>query len=78
VSARLYWRWKSCTGTPGRPKIDAKIRNLIRRMSSENPTWGAPRIQSELRLFGYAVAVSTVSKYMIRHRKGQVGVAGFI
>ena len=37
---RLYWRWKSRPG--GRPRKDAEIRTLIRRMSRENPTWGAP------------------------------------
>jgi len=36
---KLYWRWKS-RKKPGRPKIDAEVRNLIRRMSQENPTWG--------------------------------------
>ena len=51
---RLYWRWKS-RKKPGRPKIDAEIRNLIRRMSLENATWGSPRIQSELALLGYTV-----------------------
>ena len=66
---RLYWRWKSRNETPGRPKIDAEIRSLIRRMSCDNPTWGAPRIQSELRLLGYTVAESTVARYMCRHRK---------
>ena len=39
---RLYWRWKS-RSKPGRPKIDAEIRRLIRRMSRENATWGSPR-----------------------------------
>jgi putative transposase len=38
-------------------------------MCRENPTWGAPRIQSELRLLGYEVAESTVAKYMSRPRK---------
>ena len=33
------------------------------------PTWGAPRIHSELQLLGYDVDESTVGKYMIRHRK---------
>ena len=64
---RLYWRWKSKRG--GRPKKDAEIRLLIRRMSRENPTWGAPRIQSELLLLGYTVAESTVAKYMSRERR---------
>lgn len=65
---KLYWRWKS-RGKPGRPKIDAEIRRLIRRMCRENATWGAPRIQSELALLGLTVDESTVAKYMIRHRK---------
>jgi hypothetical protein len=65
---KLYWRWKS-RKKPGRPMIATEIRSLIRRMSRENPTWGAPRIHSELRLLGYAVAESTVATYMIRHRK---------
>ena len=42
---------------------------MIRRMCKENPTWGAPRIQSELTLLGHAVAESTVAKYMIRPTK---------
>jgi transposase InsO family protein len=63
---RLYWRWKS--KNRGRPKIDPVIRSLIRRMSRENPLWGAPRIQAELALLGHDVAESTVAKYMVRHR----------
>ena len=39
---KLYWRWKSQSRKPGRPKIDAEIRKLIRRMSLENPFWGPP------------------------------------
>ena len=38
-------------------------------MSRENPTWGAPRIVSELALLGHDVAEQTVSKYMVRTRK---------
>ncbi len=66
---RLYWRWKSRSRTPGRPKIDAEIRKLIRRMSSENKLWGTPRIRSELRLLGYEASKATVDKYKVRHRK---------
>ena len=65
---KLYWCWKS-RGKPGRPRIDPEIRRLIRQMSRENATWGAPRIQSELQLLGYTVDESTVAKYMIRQRK---------
>jgi transposase InsO family protein len=38
-------------------------------MATENPTWGVPRIQSELRLLGHVVAESTVAKYVVRPRK---------
>ena len=44
---RNYWRWKSGS-RGGRPKIESDLRALIRRMSMENPLWGAPRIHGEL------------------------------
>ena len=66
---KLYWRRKSRRGKPGRPPIEAKIRDLIRRMSRENPIWGAPRIVSELALLGHDVVKATVAKYMVRFRK---------
>lgn len=64
---RAFWRWKS-RNRVGRPKIDPELRDLIRRMSGENPLWGAPRIHGELLMLGFEVAQSTVSKYMIRGR----------
>jgi hypothetical protein len=39
---------------------------LIRRMSQENPLWGAPRIHGELLKLGFAVSQSTVARYMAR------------
>jgi hypothetical protein len=44
---RCYWRWKS-RSSGGRPQIDTELRVLIRRISIENPLWGAPRIHGEL------------------------------
>jgi hypothetical protein len=38
---------------------------LIRRMSNENPLWGAPRIHGELLKLGFDVAQSSVAKYMV-------------
>ena len=58
---RLCWCWKSRSRKPGRPRINEEIRKLIRRMSQENLTWGAPRIESELRLLGFDVAERTVA-----------------
>jgi transposase InsO family protein len=66
---KLFWRWKSRTGKVGRPKNELEIRRLIRRMSRENPSWGVPRIQSELALLGHTVSEATVRKYRTRHRK---------
>ncbi len=52
---RVFWRWKS-RNRAGRPKIDYDLRELIQRMSRENPLWGAPRIHGELLMLGYQVA----------------------
>ena len=65
---RVFWRWKS-RNRAGRPKIDRGLRDLIRRISTENPLWGASRIHGELLMLGFEVAQSTVSKYMVRRRK---------
>jgi transposase InsO family protein len=62
---RAFWRWRS-RNRAGRPRIDRGLRDLIRRMSRENPLWGAPRIHGELLMLGFEVAQSTVSKYMMR------------
>ena len=62
---RYYWRWKSQPGG-GRPQIEADLRVLIRRMSIENPLWGAPRIHGELLKLGFEVAQSSVAKYMVK------------
>ena len=45
---RWYWTWKIRHGRSGRPRVPKETRDLIRTMSRENPTWGAPRIHSEL------------------------------
>ncbi len=65
---KAFWRWKS-RRRAGRPMIDRGLRDLIRRMSRENPLWGASRIHGELLMLGFAVAQSTVSRYMVRGRK---------
>jgi transposase InsO family protein len=64
---RCYWRWKS-RPLGGRPQIDTELRALIRRMSVENPLWGAPRIHGELLKLGIEVAQSSVAKYMVKRR----------
>src|SRR5437588_349505 len=62
---RRYWRWKS-RSLGGRPQIEADLRALIRRMSVDNPLWGAPRIHGELLKLGFEVAQSSIAKYMVK------------
>jgi transposase InsO family protein len=64
---RCYWRWKS-RPLGGRPQIEADLSALIKRMSADNPLWGAPRIHGELLKLGFDVAQSSVAKYMVRRR----------
>lgn len=64
---RLYWKWKS--GKPGRPRVPQETRTIIRRMSRENSTWGAPRIHGELLKLGIDLSEPTIAKYMVRTRK---------
>jgi putative transposase len=66
---RLLWRWRS---RPGRPAISVELRQLIRRMATENPLWGEERIANELRLkLGLRVSPRTVRKYMPRRPPGR-------
>ena len=45
--------------------FESMVRDLIRRMSFENPLWGATKIHGELLKLGIEVAQSTVSIYMV-------------
>ncbi len=60
---RLFWRWKS--KPTGRPLLPKNLRQLIREMGAENPTWGEERITDELQLkLGIRVSPRTVGKYL--------------
>src|SRR3569833_1826345 len=66
---RLFWRMKS---RPGRPSIPPELQALIRRMASENPSWGEERIVNELLLkLGIRVSPRTVNKYRPRRPRGR-------
>ena len=64
---RCFWRWK-LRPRGGRPQIETGLRVLIRRMSVENPLWGAPRIHGELFKLWFEVGQSSVAKYMVKRR----------
>ena len=66
---RVFWRIKS---RPGRPPIPLELRQLIRRMATENPIWGEERIANELLLkLGLRVSPRTVRKYMPKRPPGR-------
>jgi putative transposase len=66
---RLLWRYKS---RPGRPRIPLELRQLIRRMATDNPLWGEERIANELRLkLGIRVSPRTVGKYIPKRPPGR-------
>jgi hypothetical protein len=66
---RMLWTWKIRRGKRGRPAVSQDTRELIRRMSRENPGWGAPRIHGELLKLGIDIGEASVSKYLVRTRK---------
>jgi putative transposase len=64
----VFWRWKSHAG---RRPIPVELRQLIRRMSVENPLWGEQRIANELLVkLGIGVSPRTVRKYMSKQSPG--------
>ena len=66
---RVFWTWKIRRGKTGRPAVPGEVRDLIRRMSRENPGWGAPRIHGEFLKLGFNIGETSVSKYLVRNRR---------
>ena len=65
----LFWTWKIRRGKAGRSVVPREVRDLIRRMSKENPGWGVPRIHGELLKLGINIGETSVSKYLVRSPK---------
>jgi len=57
--------------SPGRPRVDKAIEELIVRMAEENRSWGYDRIVGALANLGHEVSDQTVGNVLRRH-----GVAG--
>ncbi len=64
---RAYWTWRSRHQVVcGRKRISKELRDLIFKMVTENPTWGAPRIHGELLKLGFDLSERTVSRWVLR------------
>jgi len=67
--AGFAWYWRAISRAHcvfGRKRTSKEIRELIFRMVSENPTWGAPRIHGELLMLGFNLSERTISRWMKR------------
>ncbi len=53
---RALWAWKSRPRRRGRPPVPGEVRTLIRRITRENPLWGAPRVHGELFKLGIEIS----------------------
>ncbi|MBC7172373.1 MAG: transposase, partial [Polyangiaceae bacterium] len=51
----------------GRPKLTAEVAELIVTLKQENGSWGAKRIQQELRRMGVKVSQPTIQKVLREH-----------
>ena len=61
TALRLRLHWKSRAGRP----LPPELRKLIRRLATDNPSWGQKRIANELWLkLGIKVSPRTVRKYL--------------
>jgi len=65
---RLYWSWRSRSRL-GRPRLSTEVRELIARMSRDNPLWGTERIRGELLKLAIVVSNRSIRRYRWRGPK---------
>ncbi len=53
--------------TPGRPRVDTEVRQLIVEMAADNERWGYSRIVGELSKLGVVVSRSSVRRILLEH-----------
>jgi hypothetical protein len=62
---RKKWSYRR-TGQPGRPPVDADVRDLVVRLGRENPRWGYQRIRGELLKLEIRISATTVRTILLR------------
>ena len=65
---RLYWSWRSRSRL-GRPLLSPGVRELIARMSRDNPLRGTERIRGELLKLAIVVSNRSIRRYRCRGPK---------
>ncbi len=65
---RLYWSWRSRSRL-GRPRLSPEVRELIARMSRDNPLWGTERIRGELLKLAIVISNRCIRRYRWRGPK---------
>ena len=60
-------KWTYAKKGTTRRGVLAEIRQLVRRMAEENPTWGYTRIQGALKNLGHRVGRSTIARILRAH-----------
>ena len=66
---KIFWRLVCSTRFIGRPAVKDDLILIIKKLSSENPSWQATRILGELEKLGFKVSLNTVKKYIPIKRK---------
>ncbi len=60
----------SAARTPGRPRVDTEVRQLIVEMAADNERWGYSRLVGELSKLGVVVSRSSVRRILLEHGLG--------
>ncbi len=53
---KRFWTWRSRSRGLGRPRVDRKLKELIARIATAKPLWGAPRVHAELLELGITIS----------------------